>query len=110
MGAAKKLGITTEELNKKWGGLKVGTSLLKFGGGFYCGKVDDIFVINGFYMAMRGAFTKPGTCIYYYQVEWDPKKLSWADFREKILGGTNPAKAYTTPCAILSTRTGRGWA
>jgi len=95
MDAAKKLGITTDELNAKWSTLKVGTSLLKFGGGFYCGKVDGIYVINGFYMSMRGAFTKPGTCIYYYQVEWDAKDLSWADFREKILGGTNPAKAYT---------------
>merc|ERR1712194_638450 len=107
--AAKAVKLKPHELNvqpkaqenfektfdAKWGPLKVGTSLLKFGGGFYCGKVDGIYVINGFYMSMRGAFTKPGTCIYYYQVEWDAKDLSWADFREKILGGTNPAKAYT---------------
>ena len=32
----------------------------------------SIFVINGFYMAMREKFTKPGTSIYYYLVEWDP--------------------------------------
>ena len=37
----------------------------------------SIFVINGFYMAMREKFTKPGTSIYYYLVEWDPAKLSW---------------------------------
>jgi nucleoside diphosphate kinase len=91
--ATKTLGITSAELEGKWRTLKAGTNLLKFGGGFYCGQVDDIFVINAFYMAMRGAFTKPGTSIYYYVVEWDPKELSWGDFRAKTLGATDPAKA-----------------
>jgi hypothetical protein len=31
--------------------------------------------------------------IHYYLVEWDPAKLSWADFREKTLGATDPATA-----------------
>merc|ERR1712217_177439 len=53
-----------------------------------------IFVINGFYMAMRAKFTTPGTSIYYYVVEWNPADLSWADFREKTLGGTDPSKAH----------------
>jgi len=94
MDAAKKLGISHAELGSKWGGLKAGTNLLKFGGGFYCGQVDGIFVINAFYMAMRGKFTAPGTCIHYYEVEWNAADLSWGDFREKVLGGTDPAKAY----------------
>merc|ERR1712113_1286211 len=38
-------------------------------------------------------FVKPGTCIYYYCVDWDPAKLSWADFRGKVLGPTDPAEA-----------------
>jgi len=53
----------------------------------------SIFVINGFYMAMREKYTKPSASIYYYLVEWDPAKLSWADFREKTLGSTDPATA-----------------
>ena len=52
-----------------------------------------IFVINGFYMAMREKYTKPGESISYYLVEWDPKKLSWEDFRGKVLGPTSPADA-----------------
>jgi len=91
---AKKLGISTTELGKKVDGLKAGVTLLKFGGGFYCGQIDGIFVINGFYMAMRGKFTEPGTSIYYYVVEWNPASLSWGDFREKVLGGTDPSKAH----------------
>ncbi|EOD23527.1 hypothetical protein EMIHUDRAFT_239514 [Emiliania huxleyi CCMP1516] len=54
---------------------------------------SSIFVINGFYMAMREKYTKPSASIYYYLVEWDPAKLSWGDFREKVLGGTDPAMA-----------------
>ena len=29
----------------------------------------------------------------YYVVEFDPAKLSWADFRGKVLGPTDPAQA-----------------
>jgi len=54
---------------------------------------DHIFVINGFYMAMREKYTKPGESIYYYLVEWEPNKLSWEDFRVKVLGATDPSTA-----------------
>jgi len=54
---------------------------------------EHIFVINGFYMAMREKFTKPGASIHYYLVEWDPAKLSWEDFRGKVLGATDPTTA-----------------
>jgi nucleoside diphosphate kinase len=93
MDAAAKLGITTGELGDKWGTLKKDVNLLKFGGGFYCGKVGDIYVINGFYMEMRSKFTLPGTCIYYYEVEWNPSVLSWEEFRVKVLGTTDPKTA-----------------
>lgn len=54
---------------------------------------NNIFVINGFYMAMREKYTKPGESIHYFLVEWDPAKLSWEDFRGKTLGATDPATA-----------------
>eukprot|EP00435_Cladocopium_sp_Y103_P039731 s3967_g10.t1 len=127
MDGAKKLGISPDELGKKYDALKKGETIIKFGGGFYCGKVDDIYaartlngspaffafcilflscsgVINGFYMNMRSKFTAPGTSIHYYEVEWPAEKLglvgmcwavkmSWADFRGKLLGPTDPAAA-----------------
>merc|ERR1712045_57648 len=65
-------------------GISWGNALSK--GGFYCGKVDDIFVINGFYMDMRKAFTTPGTSIYFFETEWPSQALPWADFRGKVLG------------------------
>jgi nucleoside diphosphate kinase len=57
-------------------------------------KTDQpIFVINGFYMSMREKYTKRDVCVYYYLVEWDSSKLSWEDFRAKVLGATDPATA-----------------
>merc|ERR1712083_803810 len=41
----------------------------------------------------RKAFTKPGTQIYYYEVEWSTSVLPWGDFRAKLLGGTDPKTA-----------------
>jgi hypothetical protein len=50
---ATKLGVDAAGINDKWSKLSRGKDLLKFGGGFYCGKVGDIYVMNGFYMEMR---------------------------------------------------------
>lgn len=98
MDACKKLGLDADQMNAEWSKSKDAKKLVKFGGGFYCGLVepaskDPIYVFNGFFMAMRSKFTKPGSSIHFYSVEWDPKKLSWADFRGKVLGPTDPADA-----------------
>merc|ERR1719498_1380833 len=93
-GACQKLGITGSDLDKKWAGLKRDVNLIKFGGGFYCGQVEkDVYVINGFYMSMREAYVRPGSSIHYFTVEWNPDTLSWADFRGKVLGATDPKTA-----------------
>jgi len=92
--ACKKLGINGKQLDAKWSVIDKKTDLVKFGGGFYCGKLDeDMYVINGFYMAMRGKFTEPPARIHYFTVEWDAAALSWEDFRGKVLGATDPTTA-----------------
>lgn len=53
----------------------------------------EAFVINGFYMSMREKYTKASSKIHYYVVEWDGNKLSWEDFRGKVLGATDPETA-----------------
>lgn len=93
MDACSALGIGTDELAERWGQLQKDVDLLKFGGGFYCGRIEDIFVINAFYMNMRAKFTRPGTSIYYFVVEWDIHSLSWSDFRGSVLGATDPRSA-----------------
>merc|ERR1719324_2106739 len=98
MDGCAKLGIDADQMDAEWAKAKAAKKLIKFGGGFYCGLVevagkDPLYIFNGFFMSMRSKFTKPGTQIYYYSVEWDSSKLSWADFRSKVLGPTDPAEA-----------------
>ena len=62
-------------------------------GGLLDNGSKEIYVMNGFFMAMRSKFTSPDSSIYYFNCEWDPSVLAWADFRGKVLGPTDPAQA-----------------
>lgn len=90
MEATKQFGCTSEELEKAWREAKV----TKFGGGFYCGLMElngkKLYVFNAFFMAMRSKFVGD-VSIHYFEVEWPSDKLSWDDFRGKLLGPTDPA-------------------
>ena len=92
--ACSVLGIDAAGLDAAW----VHAKKVKLGGGFYCGLValpgkKPAYVFNGFFMAMRQKFVAPGTSIHYYVVEFDPAAMSWADFRAKLLGPTDPKDA-----------------
>jgi len=94
----EKLGVDADGLDKMWAEAKKSKNLVKFGGGFYCAKLEKdgkgpYYVFNGFFMTMRATYVKEGVSIYYYVLEWDSKELSWADFRGKVLGPTDPADA-----------------
>jgi len=104
--ACEKLGIDAAELDSLWGAAKKADQLVKFGGGFYCGLIKDIYVFNGFFMSMRSAFVAPGASVYYFAVDFDPAALAWADFRGKVLGPTDPAEA---PAGSLRGRINADW-
>ena len=90
------MGLSTERILPCLGHDSLTLTLFTYnsGGGFYCGKVaDDMYVMNGFYMQMRSAYTNPGEKIQWYTVSWPADSLSWADFRGQVLGATNPAEA-----------------
>lgn len=91
--ALERLGFNVEQLDAKWSPLKLGVGKVKFGGGFYCGKIEDIFVINGFYMAMRARYTRPGRSIHWYALEWKAADMSWENFRSLLVGATHPEDA-----------------
>ena len=57
--ACSAMGVDGNEMEKKWAKLDKSKDMIKFGGGFYCGKVGDLWVINGFYMSMRNTYTTP---------------------------------------------------
>lgn len=96
-GACEELGVDGEGLDKIWAVAKKEKKLVKFGGGFYCAKLEvsgkTIYAFNGFFMSMRGKYVAPGTSVHYFVVEFNPKELSWEDFRGSVLGPTDPADA-----------------
>ena len=91
-----KLGGDDAKFEALWDATNDGKRI-KFGGGFYCGCIEvegtKFYTFNAFFMSMRGKFTEPGSSIHYFVVSFDPSKLSWADFRGKVLGPTDPASA-----------------
>ena len=98
LGLKKELGLEAKELDALWDATSVDKKTrIKFGGGFYCGQIEHggkkYYTFNAFFMSMRGKFTTPGETIHFYVVQFEPAKLSWADFRGKVLGPTNPAEA-----------------
>ncbi len=85
--ACKRFICNADELDAALGKAKV----VNFGGGFYCGLVSvkdqpALYVFNAFFMTMRSKFVGEANSIHCYVVEWDPAKLSWSDFRNKLLG------------------------
>ena len=94
--ACEKWKMTPTQLDAAWQQAKADGKMTKLGGGFYCAKIKDSYVFNGFYMTMRSKFVKPGTCIHYYVVEWESAKMSWEHFRGELLGPTEPSKAPET--------------
>lgn len=68
---------------------------VKLGPGLYVGffDSDDVYVVNGFYLANRDKFTQPGGYLNWYVVSWESSRMSWKDFRGRFIGTTNPADA-----------------
>lgn len=53
----------------------------------------NLFVVDGFYPAMREKFTKDDATIRTFVVAFDPQLLSWAKFRGQVIGPTDPTVA-----------------
>ncbi len=84
------LRVTPTEMEKLW---RAGP-YLKLAPGRYVARVDKYFVINGFYEAMKQDWVKEDALVCAYIVRWKEENLSWADFRDKVIGATEPSKAH----------------
>jgi len=91
--ATERLGCSDLELDVKWMPLMLGEGKVKLASGCYCGLIEGIFVINGFYMGMREMYVERGSSVHWFSVEWDERDLPWEQFRSKILGATEPSRA-----------------
>jgi len=95
--ACSEFGLDAYALERMWKKCGEDGNIVKLGGVFYCGRMQfgsrSVYVINAFFMTMRSKYTSPGASIHYCVVRWSASRLSWADFRAKVLGATNPAVA-----------------
>lgn len=53
----------------------------------------SLFVVNGFYPALKNQFTKADANVRLFVVAFDPATMTWAKFRADVVGATNPADA-----------------
>lgn len=55
----------------------------------------ETFVINGFYDDLRKQYVEDGSKVIVFLVHFNENDVSWARFRQEIIGSTNPQKAKT---------------
>lgn len=96
--ALSRLGCNPAELEAAWRAAESESKTAKLAPGLYVGLLSVnggkvTYVVNGFYMAMRGKFVGDGKSIRAYLLEWDEEDCSWEDFRTNIVGATDPTKA-----------------
>ncbi|KAH8611799.1 hypothetical protein ERJ75_000990100 [Trypanosoma vivax] len=87
--------LTSSELYDMWS--SCGT-VAKLGCGIYVGhfRSENIFVINGFFPYLRDTFEAQDACVTCYVVSWPEACLTWKQFREELIGATDPLKASST--------------
>ncbi|KAJ4459765.1 putative Glutamine synthetase [Paratrimastix pyriformis] len=87
------LGCTVREMQDLW----KSSGCKKMAPGLYIGRIahDDhlYWCVNGFYLGLREKFTAPGGKVHWLAIRWDPARLSWARFRDGVIGATDPEKA-----------------
>lgn len=88
----RRLGLDAEGLERVWRTAKQSGNMIKFGGGFYCAFIQDLYIFNGFFMSMRNKYVAEGCSIHWFTVDFS-QDLSWEDFRGKVLGPTDPSSA-----------------
>ena len=71
---------------------------LKLSPGVYVAKLvgaacGDVYTINGFYPAMRQEFVADAATVRVLVVTWLPSVLSWQQFRDVVIGPTDPSTA-----------------
>lgn len=94
------LGVSKADLDTINYKEKKAGNLIKFGGGFYCGRLagkadgEFIYVFNAFCGNMLDAYVaSDSNGVTCFKIQWDEATLSWEDFRGKKLGPTDPKNA-----------------
>jgi len=98
--ALSALGCDPATLESAWREAEQDSSKGKihsFGKNFHCANLaihgKNVYVINGFYMAVRGEYLQPDRPIHCLIIKWNKENLSWSEFLSKVIGGEDPAVA-----------------
>lgn len=98
--ALSACGCTPELLNTLWVEAERFEPLKKveqFGKDYCCANLlindKNVYVINGFYLALVEPYVTHGTSIHAFVIQWDASSLTWKDFREKVIGANDPTEA-----------------
>ena len=107
-GAVEHLGVTDDVLASMWKGsgssnrvrLAQGLHVAKFTGrctddSQLCAELDrlPIFVVNGFYRALRTQYVQHSSSTSYLVIEWDGAAVSWEQMHSYVIGSSNPSQA-----------------
>eukprot|EP00929_Paragymnodinium_shiwhaense_P113635 TRINITY_DN81924_c0_g1_i1.p1 TRINITY_DN81924_c0_g1~~TRINITY_DN81924_c0_g1_i1.p1 ORF type:complete len:1781 (+),score=505.68 TRINITY_DN81924_c0_g1_i1:112-5454(+) len=57
------------------------------------GKGASAIVVNGYAPNMKSNFVKAGQSLTWFAVEFSPSNVTWAHFRQQLLGSTDPSQA-----------------
>eukprot|EP00929_Paragymnodinium_shiwhaense_P123720 TRINITY_DN9791_c0_g1_i3.p1 TRINITY_DN9791_c0_g1~~TRINITY_DN9791_c0_g1_i3.p1 ORF type:complete len:1799 (-),score=467.66 TRINITY_DN9791_c0_g1_i3:356-5752(-) len=95
--ACRDYDMSVLDLATLWTKAREQKKVVKLGAGYYCGQLEvngkQIYVINGFFLAVRSEYVQMGSGIYFFVVEWNSSVMPWSDFRSKIIGSDDPATA-----------------
>lgn len=87
--ALSGLGLTPARLGEIWNDAPY-TKMKKIKDGLYCANLlihgKNVYVVNGFYMAMRSSYLENNVAVYVFLIEWDPHVISWKSLRSKLTG------------------------
>jgi len=53
----------------------------------------DVYVVNGFYPELRQRYLRPEAHVRWLDVQFTSADLHWQDFRDSVIGATDPATA-----------------
>jgi len=95
--AMETMSLTPRELYGMWRKLIPGQSRVKLSTHVWVGKMQNIFVVNGFYPAVAETYVDQYHNLRYLEVRWKPSDLSQTNFTSLLTGGNeDPSMALET--------------
>lgn len=90
-------GCTPDQMYDAWQEAESLGKILRVSDHILCGNLvlnqRNVYIINGFYMSVRGQYLASYSSIHAYCIQWTEETLTWNDFQKKLIGGDDPATA-----------------